>query len=82
MSFIVKIILSVLALSSSAPAVDETIVCPFNVLFYSPITNCISSDLQKLLKYFNGTEVVAFLRTPFVSTALLFPNRLTLYSKN
>ena len=34
--------------------------------------------IQELLKYFNGTAVVAFLKTPFVA---VFPNNLSLYSK-
>ena len=35
--------------------------------------------IQKLLKYFNDTAIVAFLKTPF---AAVFPNNLALYSKN
>ena len=42
----------------------------------------ISSDLQKWLKYFNGTATVAFFSIPFVPSASVFPNNLDLYSKD
>ena len=37
------------------------------------------SDLEKLLKYFNGTATAAFFKIPFVLSASLFPNNLVLY---
>ena len=57
MSLIVKIILSPL------PAADKThyfVHLSFNSTLQ--LINGISSDLQKLLKYFNGTTIVAFLK--------------------
>ena len=46
------------------------------------LINDISSDLQKLLKYVNGTTVAAFLIIPFAPFAAVFSNSLALYSKN
>ena len=42
----------------------------------------ISSDLQKLLRYFNGTAIVVFFNIPFAPSATVFPNNLALYSKD
>ena len=51
-----------------------------------PLINGIFSDLQKLLKYFNGTALAAFFRIPSaffgVSWAIVFPNNLALYLKD
>ena len=45
--------------------------------------NCLSSDLQKLLKYFNDTAIVAFFRIPLAlfgaDWATVFPNKLALF---
>ena len=46
------------------------------------LINGISGDLQKLLKYFNGTAVVAFFRIPFASSATVFRINLALYLKD
>ena len=50
------------------------------------LVNCISSEFQKLCKYFNGTAIVAFRKIPFgafsADWAALFPDNLTLYLKN
>ena len=43
------------------------------------LINDISSDLQKLPKYFNGTAPVAFFRIPFAPSVSVLPNTLTLY---
>ena len=41
-----------------------------------------SNDLQKLLKYFNGTAIVAFFRIPFSPSASVFSNNLVFHLKN
>ena len=81
MPFTVKQILLDLSLAFTAPAALQ-------------LLNSISSDLQKLLKYFNGTAIVAFLKillvwfgagwTPVFSNnlATVFPNNLALYFKD
>ena len=86
MSLIVKIISITLASSLilfSLPATDKTqyfLHLTFNST--QQLINCISSDLQKLLKYFNGTAIAAFLKIPFAPSATLFPNNLVLYLKD
>ena len=45
--------------------------------------NGISSDLQKLLRYYNSTAIVVFLKIPFASSAFqYFPSNLALYLKD
>ena len=74
---IVKIILSTL----SAPAADKTqYFVHFNSILQ--LLNGITSNLQTLLKYFNGTAIVAFLKIPFVPSAAVFHNNLALYLKD
>ena len=46
------------------------------------LINGISSDIQKLLKYFNGTTIVAFFRIPLSPQASVFSNNLVLHFKN
>ena len=46
------------------------------------LINGISSDLQKLFKYFDGTAVVPFLKALFAPSATVFPNNLALYLKD
>ena len=50
------------------------------------LINYISRDLQKLLKYFSGTAIVAFFRIPLalirVSLATVFPKNIVLYLKD
>ena len=60
-SLIVKIVLLELAPASSAPAAAKT-QCFFHLSFKSTLQliNGISNDCQKLLRYFNGTAIVAF----------------------
>ena len=43
------------------------------------LINGISSDLQKLLKYFNGTEIDAFFKIQFAPSATVHSNNLALY---
>ena len=47
------------------------------------LTNGISSNLPRFLKYFNSTAIVAFFRTPLAWFGLgwdsLFPNNVSLY---
>ena len=66
-SLIVKIISleSALALSFSLSSTDE-IHCYVHLSFNSTLKliNGISNDLQKLLRFFNGTKIVAFFRIP------------------
>ena len=42
----------------------------------------ISSDLQKLFTYFNGTAIFVFLKITFSSSATVSPNNLTLNLKD
>ena len=65
MSFIVKIILLRLSLVLSLPAAGKTQYL-IHVNFHSilQLINGVSNDLEKFLKYFNGTEIVAFFRIP------------------
>ena len=46
------------------------------------LINGISSDLQKLLRYSNGTGIVAFFKILFALPASIFPNNLALYWKD
>ena len=84
-SLIVKIILLLLTLSLtlSAPAADKTqyfVQLNFNSTLQ--LINCISRDIQKLLQYFNGIAIVAFLQIPFAPSAAVVSNELALYSKH
>ena len=40
--------------------------------------NGISSDLQRLFKFFNGTAIVEFFKIPFTPSANVFPNNFAL----
>ena len=69
-SLIVKIIILSLALPLplSAPPPDKTqwfVHLSFN--YTSQLINGFSSDLQKLLKYFNGTAITAFVNIPLTA---------------
>ena len=77
-SLIVRIILLELASLLSAPIADKTQY--FVHLSFSstlPLISSISRVLQKLIKYFNGTTIDTFLKTPFAPLAqcflILFP---------
>ena len=70
MLLIVKIILlyPLLPLALSVPVADKTqcfIHLSFNSTLY--LINGISSDLQNLLKCFNGTVIVAFFKIPLAA---------------
>ena len=82
MSSIVKIILK-LASSLLTPAAVRTqyfVQLCFNSNLQ--LINDISSDLKKLLKYLNGTAIVAFLKIPFAPSASVFPDNLGLCLKD
>ena len=66
MSFIVKIISLILSLVLSLPPAAKR-QCFAHLSFNSALQliNGISTDLQKLLRYFNGTTIAAFFRIPF-----------------
>ena len=81
MSLIVKIILLETAFALSAPAADKTQYF-VNLNSTLQLINGISSDHQKLLKYFNGTAIVAFFRISFAQSASVFSNNLALYLKD
>ena len=83
MSLIVEIILLGLPSSISTPAVDKTqhfFHLSFNYTLL--LINGISSDFQKLLKYFNSTASVVFLKIPLAPSDSVFFNELPLYMKN
>ena len=67
----------VLGLASvlSAPTDDKT-QCFVHLSFNSilQLINSISNDLKTLLKYFNDTAFVAFLKISFSPLASVFPN--------
>ena len=49
------------------------------------LINDLSSDLQKLLKYFNGAAIAVFFRIPLAALsawAAVFPNNVALYLKD
>ena len=75
MSLVVKVILR-LAFILSLPAADKS----FNSVLQ--LINGSSSDLQKLLKYFNDTAVAVFFRILLawfgLGSASVFPNNLAL----
>ena len=81
MSVIAEIIWLTLALSLklpltlSAPAVDKTQFFAY-LSFNSSLEliNGISSDVQNLLKYYNDTAIVAFLKFSFAPCATKFYN--------
>ena len=83
---IVKIILLGLAFVLSLPAADRTQhFVHLSSNYTLQLINGISSNLQKLLKHFNGTATVAYFRIPLVLFGLgwpLFPNNLALYLKD
>ena len=72
--------ISVVFISTSWIQTQYLIHLCYNSIFQ--LINGASSNTQKLLKYFNGTAIVAFSRIPFVSSASLFPNNLALHSKD
>ena len=53
---------------------DVLIVFYYLLLIKLLQEHVILNDLQKLLKYFNGTAIVAFFKTPFATSASVFSN--------
>ena len=86
MSLIVTITLLKSAFALSVPAADKT-QCFDHVSFYYnlQLINGISSGLQKLFRYFNGTAIILFFRIPLVLFgavwAAAFPKNLDLSMK-
>ena len=85
MSLIVKIISLSLTvpLTLSKPAAEKMQYF-VHLSFTSTLKliNAISSDLQKLLKYFNDTAIVPFLKILFAPSATVVFNNLDSYSKD
>ena len=83
MSLIVKIILLELASSLSAPVADKIQwLVPLSFNSVLQLNNGISSDLQKLLRYFNSTAIVVFLKILFSPSVSVLPNNLAFYMKD
>ena len=72
--------------TGSSAAVDNThsfFHVKFNLILQ--LMKCVSNDLKKLLKYFNGATIFTFnLPTRALSglAASILPNKLTLYLKD
>ena len=81
---IVKIILSESQLSTLSAQAADRIQYFVQLSFNSTLQllKGILSDLQKLLKYFNGTAIIAFFKISFASSASVFCNNLALYLKD
>ena len=78
-----NLILLELAFAFFAPAADEIkyfVHLSFNSTLQ--LTNSISSDLQKLLKYFHGTSIVAFFKILLASPVSVLYNNLDLCIKD
>ena len=78
-----KIISLKLAFALSVPAADKIqyfVHLNFNSTLQ--LINGISSDVQTLLEYFNGTAIVVFSKIPLVLPALVFSNNLSLHLKD
>ena len=75
MPLIVQMILLVLALGLSVTFEDKT---QRFILSTLQLINGISSDLQKLLGYFNGKGIAKFLEIPFAWWPSVSPNNLAL----
>ena len=79
---IVKIILLEKALLLSPTAADKTHYFVYLYLnFILKLINDIPNDFQKLLEYFNGTAIVAFLQFLFAPSVSVFPKNIALSSK-
>ena len=82
-SLIVKVILLKLASLFSLPFADKAqrlVYLSFNSTLH--LINVLSSDLHKLLRYFNGTVVAVFFKIPFAHSGSVFSNNLDLYLKD
>ena len=81
--FIVKIILLEVTSLFLPPTTDKTqwfTLLKFNLTLQ--LINGIWSDLRKLLRYFNDTVIVVFLKISFALSATVFPNNMALYSND
>ena len=68
-------------MSLSALAADKTqYLVNVSFSFTLQLINSISSDLQKLLIYFNGAAIFAFSKMLFDPSDSVFPNNVALYS--
>ena len=86
-SLVVNIILVALSLSLSLPFADKTqFFIHLSFISTLEIINAILTNLQKLLKHFNGTARFAFLKISLAlfgaGWATVFPNNLALYLKD
>ena len=87
MSLIVKIMSLGLVFILSVPAADKTQSFVYSSLHSAmQLINGISRDLQKLLKYFNGTAIAVLFRIPLALFIAGWPpllsNNLALYLKD
>ena len=81
-SLIVNIILLRSAFLLSLPAANKTqYFVRLNFSSTLQLINGILSDLQKLIKHFHDTAIIAFFRIPFATSVLVFSNNLFLYLK-
>ena len=83
MSLIIKIVLSELTLLFSVASKDKTqwfVHLSFNLILQ--LINGISSDLQGLLKYINGTAIFALNKIVVATFEAFFYNNLALYLKD
>ena len=82
-SLIVKVILLKLASLFSLPFADKAqrlVYLSFNSTLH--LINVLSSDLHKLLRYFNGTVIAVSFKIPFAHSGSVFSNNLDLYLKD
>ena len=82
-NFVCLIVEIILLALLSLPAADKTqYFVNFSVNSTLQLINCISNDLQKLLKYVNGAAVAAFFRIPLALFGLGWASVLALCLKN
>ena len=83
MHLIVKIVLLELALlCSTTPEAKTQSFIHLSLNMTLQLINDISNDCQKLLRYFNGTVIVAFFRIKLFPSATVFSNNFGLYWKD
>ena len=80
LSLIVNIILLSLALTSTLPVAKTQFFVHLGFNSTLRLINGISSDIQILHRYFNGTAIAEFSRVPFA--AAVIPIKLVLYLKD
>ena len=72
---LLSLLLSLSLIIFSLPATDKTQY--FDHLSFNStlqLIGGISRELQKILKYFNGTEIVAYFIISLSPSAIIFPN--------